>query len=294
MKILSYSAMNLYKECPQRFKFRYVDGIKEGPKSYFSFGQSVHTALEFLYRSQLVPPSLDEMLKYYEGNWVKGGYKTPQEENLNFLEGKKILRSFYEKHITDWAPAMATEYDFRVQIDGVQLRGKVDRIDKLPSGGIHVIDYKTGKIFDSSRALQDTQLTLYQVACQESFGLPVHRLTLYHLPSLTPMTSPPHKENQVLELRRDIIAVKTDIDKELFDPKPVDWKCNRCDYKKICPAWSVDKSPAMTTEETIEKRKVATNGQHKLSPLTSKLDTLITKVDDLSQALQEFKKALNE
>ena len=81
----------MYQQCAQRYKFRYVDHIKEEPKSYFSFGQSVHKALEFLYRSQLVPPSLEETTHYYQNNWVKGGYESPQAERLQFQEGIRII-----------------------------------------------------------------------------------------------------------------------------------------------------------------------------------------------------------
>ena len=40
---------------------------------------------------------------------------------------------------------IAAETDGRVDLAGVSLRGKADRIDRLPDGGLAIVDYKTGK-----------------------------------------------------------------------------------------------------------------------------------------------------
>lgn len=305
MRALSHSSINLYRECPQRFKFRYVDGIKEGPRSYFSFGQSVHKGLEFLYRSQLVPPSLDEVLHHYQANWVKEGYATAEEEKLRLTEGERIIRSYYAKHMQDWQPAMATEFDFTIKIDGAPVRGKIDRIDRLPSGRFHVIDYKTGKSFASWRAEKDNQLTLYQMACEETFGHQVEKMTLYHLPTLTPVSTARHPDTLVRNVRKEIISVKTSIEKEIFDPKPEDFKCRYCDYKKICPAWTqpnaANGKPAF--KDYQKPAVVLSNTAQNLLPLESKpasigaasaltvhqLNDVIAKVDDLARSLRALR-----
>ncbi|MBR1980020.1 MAG: PD-(D/E)XK nuclease family protein [Elusimicrobiaceae bacterium] len=51
----SYSKMGMYKECPQKYKFRYVLKLPEKPKYYFAFGAALHKAREYLY-SSLTPP----------------------------------------------------------------------------------------------------------------------------------------------------------------------------------------------------------------------------------------------
>ena len=63
MRPLSHSQITLYLQCPLKYKLKYVEKLKEKPKSYLSFGKSVHTALEYLFASRLqTPPSLDEVL----------------------------------------------------------------------------------------------------------------------------------------------------------------------------------------------------------------------------------------
>ena len=53
MRALSHSSISLYLECPQKWKFKYVDKIPEKPRHFFSFGQSCHEALEFFYGAAL-------------------------------------------------------------------------------------------------------------------------------------------------------------------------------------------------------------------------------------------------
>ena len=52
----------------------------------------------------------------------------------------------------------------------VLITGSIDRIDRLPSGGIEVIDYKTGTVESS----------IYALACRDALGLGTpERVTLY-------------------------------------------------------------------------------------------------------------------
>jgi len=183
----------MYLECPQKYKFKYVDKLPEKPKSFFSFGRSVHSALEFFYGVTALPaPALEQVLAHYKENWVSEGYKDTFEEEESFREGEQILRKFYAKHISSFTPPFFAEYRFDVQVDGVPVTGFVDRVDKVGKDGIAIIDYKTGKKFGEERVRTDAQLTMYQMACEELLGLRVESLTFYHLNSLTPFTAEPH------------------------------------------------------------------------------------------------------
>src|SRR5208282_6843867 len=100
---LSHSSISLYNECPQKYKFKYVDKIPEKPRHFFSFGQSVHLALEFFYGVKVPePPSLPDLLKNYKEIWVSAGYKDESQELEYFEEGKRILTEFHGKHAKDY------------------------------------------------------------------------------------------------------------------------------------------------------------------------------------------------
>ena len=49
-------------------------------------------------------------------------------------------------------------------------RGTIDRIDRLPSGGIEVIDYKTGNITSQKSVAESLQLSIYALACRDALA----------------------------------------------------------------------------------------------------------------------------
>ncbi|OGS05687.1 MAG: hypothetical protein A3G41_03885 [Elusimicrobia bacterium RIFCSPLOWO2_12_FULL_59_9] len=204
---LSHSSMSMYAECPQKYKLKYVDGHREKPKYFFSFGNSLHKSLEYFYGAQmLVPPGLEDVLKYYQDHWLGAGYKDARQETEYFAEGRKILTGFYHKHIGEFKRPFYVEYNFDLKIEGVAVTGKVDRIDQLDDGSLAVIDYKTGKPIPQERVQVDPQLTLYQLACEETLGKPVKSLTFYNLQNLTPLTVEPRSGAQVAELKERVVV----------------------------------------------------------------------------------------
>ena len=238
LRPLSHSSISMYVECPQKYKLKYIDKIPEKPKSFFSFGRSVHSALEFFYSVAALPaPTLDQVLAKYKEDWVSEGYKDAAEERKYFADGEKILREFYQKHIADFEPPFFAEYRFDLQVDGVAVTGFVDRVDKVGKDRIAIIDYKTGKAFGEDRVKTDAQLTMYQMACEELLGLKVERMTFYHLNSLTPVTGERHSDDQVQALRSRIVRVADSIQKGMFEPQPEERKCMWCDFKPFCPAF---------------------------------------------------------
>lgn len=239
---LSHSSIALYNECPQKYKFKYVDKIPEKPKHFFSFGQSVHLALEYFYGPVLTPeapkaPSLEDLLKHYREIWVKPGYRDENQEAEYFEEGRQILTRFHDKHAKSFHVPFAVEYNFNFEHEGVPLTGKVDRIDKLPDGRLSILDYKTGKKLAAGRLDVDAQLTMYQFACESQLGAEAGELIFYHLPTLKEHRAARRGKALVHELTTRIVATAEGIAKDRFDPQPTENACRWCDYKPICPIY---------------------------------------------------------
>lgn len=285
-RVLSHSSISLYQTCPQKWKFRYIDKVPEKPKSFFSFGKSVHASLEFLFEKKTEIPGLTEVLSHYKSNWLSEGYETPEQERWYFLEGERILKGFYAKHQSEFGRILEIEFKFTVQIGGVPITGFIDRIDRAPHGGLALMDYKTGKAFDKSRVKADPQLTLYQMAARQLLGKPVETVTLYHLNSLTPLTVPAHSSKSEEALVSMIVTVGQGITNQKFEAR-VDEKghCQWCDYQQICPAFSSKKKNR--TASPIEEKQI--KDQIDLyAKLQSKLDDYTKERDRIKSELIQY------
>ncbi len=276
---LSHSSMSMYNECPQKYKFKYIDKIPERPRHFFSFGQSVHLALEFFYGVATPPaPSLVDVLAHYAKIWVSAGYKDKQQEQDYFEDGKAMISAYYEKHIKDFAIPFFVEYNFNLSVDGVPVTGKVDRVDKLPDGKLAILDYKTGKQLKGGRVEEDAQLTMYQLACETLLGAEVSRLSFYHVPSLKEQVVERHGKKLVDGLKKRIVGTAEGITKGAFAPAPDEQKCRWCDYKPICPIFKHQYPTAAPAEP-----------EQDLSALVDRYGELLEKSGALSEELSALK-----
>lgn len=287
---LSHSSLSMFSECPQKWKFKYVDRIPEKPRHFFSFGSSVHAALEFFYGVKTLPaPTLEEVLEHYKKVWMPQGYKDPGQEAEYFEQGREIIANFYHKHIADYAIPYFVEYNFNFKVDGVPVTGKVDRIDKLPDGTLSVVDYKTGKALAAERVKGDAQLTMYQMACEELLGAKVARLSFYHLPSLKEQAVDRHEPKLVEGLRKKIVGTAEAIGKDKFEPTPNEQTCRWCDYKPICPVFKHQFSPA---QQKALLEKAVSPADEELSALVDRYGELLERLDALGREADEVKAAV--
>jgi putative RecB family exonuclease len=265
LRPLSYSSLRAYLECPLRWKFLYVDKLPEAPRSYFSFGRTIHSVLEELVRPFLVPESVprksagktqrrldewhgggpmvegrpqpltkEQVLAAYDRLWVKDGYTSPEEESRYKILGENMLLRYYDQFLEEHPRPVAVEEYLQSSLDGIPVHGYIDRIDLTPSGGLEVLDYKTSRDLSLQEARDSDQLAMYQVLVENNYGLPVERLTLYHLRSLTPHRTPARGAPAIAQLAQKVGDVADGIRSERFDPTP-GRQCERCDFRALCP-----------------------------------------------------------
>lgn len=285
MPTLSHSSISLYLECPLKYKFKYVDRLKEKPKSYLSFGKSVHQALEFFFGSKpLSPPPLESLIDYYKTNWIKEGYKDQNEEDEYFEYGKSIIRDFYDKHTKSFKPPLAVEHTLNFEVEGIKIKAVMDRIDKLGEGIVEIIDYKTSKRpFNLTDLADEPQLTMYQLAVEHEMGLKVERLTYYHLPSQTPFTIPRHSDENIRKLKERIVDVAQKIENGEF-PYIQNRYCP-CDFGDLCPLYMhAYKKEVLKEEQAIDIIKLA----DEYGDLKDKAKEFDIKVDELQNEIKKY------
>jgi hypothetical protein len=173
-------------------------------------------------------------MQFYEQSWLSQGYESPEEEARYRDYGKEILTRFWEIHSVDFHIPVALERSFYLDIEGIKLRGFIDRVDKLDSGGLGIIDYKTSKeLFTAAHLENDLQLTIYQMAAEQTWKLPVEKLTLYHLRSNTACSCPPRGQAQLDQVRQLVLEVAENIAQGKFPATESEF-CP-CDFPEHCP-----------------------------------------------------------
>lgn len=253
----------------------------------------MHLCAEHFFKVKVPPPpSLDELLQFYEQNWLSNGYESVEEEAKYKAYGKEILTKFWEIHSSDFRMPLAVERIFYIDIEGIKLRGFIDRVDKLESGGLSIVDYKTSQgLFTSEDLAKDLQLTLYQLAAENLWQLPVERLTLYHLRSNTPCSCGARDKRQLDQARQLVLEVAENIAQQRFTA--IENEQCPCDFPEHCPYYRQQYLPdtpeparqgilpEMAITETVEEY---TSLQEQIKELQTKLGELKEMIIDYCQA----------
>ena len=272
------------------YKLQYIDGLKSKDKWYFSFGTTMHSCVERFFKvSTPPPPSLEEMLQYYEQKWLSQGYESPEEEAGYKDYGRDILTRFWEIHSADFQMPVALERSFYLDIEGIKLRGFIDRVDKLDNGGLSVIDYKTNKeLFTADYLADDLQLTIYQMAAEQTWQLPVKKLTLYHLRSNTACTCPPRNEAQLDQARRLVLEVAENITQEKF--QATENQFCPCDFPEHCPYYRhqyLTVAPQPTRQEVLPGI-AAIDAVERYADLQDQIKELQAQLEEAKQTIIEY------
>ena len=234
---LSYSAIDTYETCPAKFRFQYEQRLPTSSSPALAFGESLHRALQrFHDRPVPVPPSLGELHAFLDQEWVSDGYRDPSEERLYLDHGRQVLSGYHRDNADDYRIPAALEYKFSIEVEGVQLGGQIDRLDRIPGGGYEIIDYKTNRrLPPKSRIDKDLQLSIYWLAAKEIWGIEPERLTLYYLlPGQRMTTTRSAADGE--RLRHRIATVAERVEAGKFEPRenPL---CNWCDFQAQCPLY---------------------------------------------------------
>ena len=241
--VLSAGDIDTYRSCPLKYKFARVFRIPQEPTLHQRFGILMHQVLERFHADPdrdvdagaARTPSLAELLGLLDAGWRRGGFGDSQVERQLRGKATSSLSRYHERFRDDDAQPVWFERQFTFTLGPHLLRGRVDRVDRLPGGGYELIDYKTGRPKSAAALADDVQLSLYAVGARESWQLDASRQAYYYLLDDEKVAVPDDGDRGEW-VREVAIEVAEGIRAQGFEPTPSLSACGICDYRLICPA----------------------------------------------------------
>lgn len=246
---LSYSALSTFRQCPKKYHWQYVERLRVPPTPDQFFGILIHDILDMALRKAPIIEQLDKLLAFYKEKWNPKIFKAEQgvvpyrsegsgarsdiKAQETYEEGLKIIKNFHADYKPGMRDILHTEKFFEIIFEKHLIVGKIDRIDKLPSGELEVVDYKTNKKLPDPESLKnDLQLSMYHWGASSLWkDVPKIKLTLHflrHNQKISNIEISTHDE-----LKKFILETVEKI--KVTDHKATPSKlCHWCEYLHLC------------------------------------------------------------
>ncbi|MBU6337072.1 MAG: DEAD/DEAH box helicase [Acidobacteria bacterium] len=231
--VLSASDIETYRACPLRYKFARVYRIPQEPTLNQRFGILFHQVLERYHQSG--GSTLEELLDLLDTGWRRAGLGDSDEERQLHAKAREALRLYEARTRDEESEPVWFEKPFQFRLGEHTLRGRVDRVDRLPDGGYELIDYKTGRPRPAEELREDVQLSLYALAAREAWDVESERQSYHYV--LDDQKIPlPAAEIDRDWIRETVMEVAGGIAGQGFEPTPSIAACSICDFRIACPA----------------------------------------------------------
>ena len=247
-KHLSPSSASTFRQCPRRWRMRYIDKLPDPKGEAAVLGTFVHEILEDLLNLDSAERSLATAKKIAGRVWEETAI---DEDFISLCLAEDEVKAFkwrawrlIEKYFAIEDPkkvqVVEAEQTLAVEIDGVPFYGIVDLTERVGSG-LRVVDYKTGKT-PRARYVDDklSQVWLYAAALAETDN-EVSEVRLMYLTSgpIDRVVDTNEVSKAVITHRKTWDALCEAIVKNDF-PHHVGPLCNWCPYLENCPEGAIE------------------------------------------------------
>jgi putative RecB family exonuclease len=246
---LSPSRASDFKTCPLLYRFRTIDRLPEAPSRAAVRGTVVHTVLERLFDLPSAQRTVRAAQQLVEPAWRALLAEEPElaalfadEADLTaWLDSAgELVEGYFAIEDPSRLEPAAREELVETVIDGLRLRGYVDRLDVSSSGDVRIVDYKTGTIpREAFEAKALFQMKFYALVLWRTRGVVPRQLKLIYLSDRDTLTYMP-EQDELVRFERTLkaiwVAIARAAEARDFRPSP-SRLCDWCDHQVRCPAF---------------------------------------------------------
>ncbi|MDZ4848406.1 MAG: PD-(D/E)XK nuclease family protein [Pirellulaceae bacterium] len=180
--VLTYSALNTFRNCPRKYKHRYVDNLRPREKAdALSFGSVIHNAIELWYRTDDDCDRLQSVLDFIDQQF--SGRIGDESKMAAWHLARAMFTGYADRYAIEEFGIVEVEKSFvgeiRNPVTGrlsqtFVIAGKADAIVQCHDG-MYLLEHKTASGIDANyldKLWTDTQIALYSHYLRE-LGYPI-------------------------------------------------------------------------------------------------------------------------
>lgn len=245
---LSPSRASDFMQCPLLYRFRVVDRLPEESSAAAARGTLVHSVLERLFDAPAAERTVDAAVALVQPQWAALLEHEPElaalvgeqatDERAWFEEAAGLVRRWFALEDPTRLEPAERELYVEAEVDGLTLRGYIDRLDEAPGDLLRVVDYKTGRspsVLFEAKAL--FQMKFYALVLWRTRGVVPRMLQLVYLGDSEIVRYVP-EEADLLATERKVKALWQAIERAATSG---DWRprrsklCDWCSHQALCP-----------------------------------------------------------
>jgi len=180
--VLTYSALNTFRNCPRKYKHRYLDHLRPRSKAEaLSFGGIVHAAIEHWYRGAGTADHRSSVRGFIDSQFTDKAVDDSQKASWQLA--RAMLDGYVERYEAEEFKIVEVEKEFSCVIRNPSsgrssqtfvMAGKADAIVQCHDG-MYLLEHKTAANVDANyldKLWTDTQIALYSYYLRE-LGYPI-------------------------------------------------------------------------------------------------------------------------
>jgi len=262
---LTPSKVGKFVSCPLAFRYSYIERIPEPTTTYQLRGTIIHRVLQALFGlSDASTRTYETAMSLFDSAWIAatasgelGDLELSEAAMRSFrIESSNLIAKYFALEDPTTVTPVGLELDLRVNVDGIEYRGIIDRLDRMNDGRFAIVDYKTGRSprADRSRSRM-LGVNFYAFLCERLLGVRPSEVRLMYLgDQVVVVESPTDQSLRGLHLRASAVwgAIERACDSGDFRPSPSPL-CKSCSYQDMCPAYGavVDSQASLVVPKTL-------------------------------------------